>query len=315
MANRYPDHSDDEAPRSRCSSRSDRESDSDADRARREQASDAARWSRGLLKTGDQRAAPSRGLPIITFTLILLMCAAFLQQQELTILFKKDRWWHLRRWWYPFPFLFLRHMSSLHLAANVFALFQFGSVVEPAVGKARMLAVYVLSGAAGCLALQPYRRTWYAYVWEQRTIWEAWHVGEGPRPFDLELAVYTFLVGGVGAPTAAVLGVGGVMLALNRRTLWTPFGVRKPHDIRVMLWVNVAVNVLLCEWVEAKLLYSDDRDYSGCGPRPLTRPTPGCPRRVERRARYAAHAGGLLAGAALGYFLCRRSAQKLGMLS
>ena len=32
MANRYPDHSDDEAPRSRCSSRSDRESDSDADR-------------------------------------------------------------------------------------------------------------------------------------------------------------------------------------------------------------------------------------------------------------------------------------------
>ena len=128
MANRYPD-SDDEAPRSRCSSRSDREtreSDSDADRARREQASDAARWSRGLLKTGDQRAVPSRGLPIITFTLILLMCAAFLQQNELTILFKKDRWWHLRRWWYPFPFLFLRHMSSLHLAANVFALFQFG---------------------------------------------------------------------------------------------------------------------------------------------------------------------------------------------
>ena len=291
MANRYPDHSDDEAPRSRCSSRSDREtreSDSDADRARREQASDAARWSRGLLKTGDQRAAPSRGLPIITFTLILLMCAAFLQQQELTILFKKDRWWH-RRWWYPFPFLFLRHMSSLHLAANVFALFQFGSVVEPAVGKARMLAVYVLSGAAGCLALQPYRRTWYAYVWEQRTIWEAWHVGEGPRPFDLELAVYTFL-GGVGAPTAAVLGVGGVMLALNRRTLWTPFGVRNSHDIRVVLWVNVAVNVLLCEWVEAKLDYYDDRDLDP-------------PRGFERRARYAAHAGGLLAGAALGYFL------------
>ena len=291
-------HSEDEAPRSRSSRRS------DTDRARRdsEQASDAARWSRGLLKTGDQRAAPSHGLPIITFTLILLMCAAFLQQQELTILFKKDRWWHLRRWWYPFPFLFLRHMSSLHLAANVFALFQFGSVVEPAVGKARMLAVYVLSGAAGCLALQPYRRTWYAYVWEQRTIWEAWHVGEGPRPFDLELAVYTFLVGGVGAPTAAVLGVGGVMLALNRRTLWTPFGVRKPHDIRVMLWVNVAVNVLLCECIEATHTYSDDRDFSGC-PVPLTRPTPGCPRRVERRARYAAHAGGLLAGAALGYFL------------
>ena len=290
-------HSEDEAPRSRSSRRS------DTDRARRdsEQASDAARWSRGLLKTGDQRAAPSHGLPIITFTLILLMCAAFLQQNELTILFKKDRWWH-RRWWLPFPFLFLRHMSSLHLAANVFALFQFGSVVEPAVGKARMLAVYVLSGAAGCLALQPYRRTWYAYVWEKRTIWEAWHVGEGPRPFEWELAVYTFL-GGVGAPTAAVLGVGGVMLALNRRTLWTPFGVRKPHDIRVMLWVNVAVNVLLCECIEATHTYSDDRDFSGCGPVPLTRPTPGCPRRVERRARYAAHAGGLLAGAALGYFL------------
>ena len=114
-------HSEDEAPRSRSSRRS------DTDRARRdsEQASDAARWSRGLLKTGDQRAAPSHGLPIITFTLILLMCAAFLQQNELTILFKKDRWWH-RRWWLPFPFLFLRHMSSLHLAANVFALFQFG---------------------------------------------------------------------------------------------------------------------------------------------------------------------------------------------
>ena len=293
MANRYPDHSDDEAPRSRCSSRSDRESDSsgrDANRARRELASDAARWSRGLLKTGDQRAAPSRGLPIITFTLILLMCAAFLQQQELTILFKKDRWWHLRRWWYPFPFLFLRHMSSLHLAANVFALFQFGSVVEPAVGKARMLAVYVLSGAAGCLALQPYRATWYKYVWEKRTVWEAWHVGAGPRPFEWELAVYTFL-GGVGAPTAAVLGVGGVMLALNRRTLWTPFGVRNSHDIRVMLWINVAMNVLFCEWVEAKLLYEDDcdRDSPPCG--------------IERRARYAAHAGGLLAGAALGYFL------------
>ena len=289
-------HSEDEAPRSRSSRRS------DTDRARRdsERASDAARWSRGLLKTGDQRAAPSHGLPIITFTLILLMCAAFLQQNELTILFKKDRWWH-RRWWLPFPFLFLRHMSSLHLAANVFALFQFGSVVEPAVGKARMLAVYVLSGAAGCLALQPYRRTWYAYVWEKRTIWEAWHVGEGPRPFELELAVYTFL-GGVGAPTAAVLGVGGVMLALNRRKLWTPFGVRKSHDIRVVLWVNVAVNVLLCECIEATHTYSDDRDFSGC-PVPLTRPTPGCPRRVERRARYAAHAGGLLAGAALGYFL------------
>ena len=69
-----------------------------------------------------------------------------------------------------------------------------------------------------------------------------------------------------------------------------------------MLWVNVAVNVLLCECIEATHTYSDDRDFSGC-PVPLTRPTPGCPRRVERRARYAAQAGGLLAGAALGYFL------------
>ena len=72
---------------------------------------------------------------------------------------------------------------------------------------------------------------------------------------------------------------------------WTPFGVRKSHDIRVMLWINVAMNVLFCEWVEAKLLYEDDcdRDSPPCG--------------IERRARYAAHAGGLLAGAALGYFL------------
>ena len=71
---------------------------------------------------------------------------------------------------------------------------------------------------------------------------------------------------------------------------------------RGRLWVNVALNVLLCECIEATHTYSDDRDFSGC-PVPLTRPTPGCPRRVERRARYAAHAGGLLAGAVLGYFL------------
>ncbi len=42
---------------------------------------------------------------------------------------------------------------------------------------------------------------------------------------------------------------------------------------------------------ESELLYEDDcdRDSPPCG--------------IERRARYAAHAGGLLAGAALGYFL------------
>jgi membrane associated rhomboid family serine protease len=51
-------------------------------------------------------------------------------------------------WWRLFTAMFL-HYGPLHLALNMLALWFFGSPVETAIGRARYLLVYVVSGLAG----------------------------------------------------------------------------------------------------------------------------------------------------------------------
>ena len=54
---------------------------------------------------------------------------------------------HEGEWWRPFTALFL-HANIWHLAVNGAALWMFGSAVERTVGRWRMVALFVLSGAA-----------------------------------------------------------------------------------------------------------------------------------------------------------------------
>ncbi len=54
------------------------------------------------------------------------------------------------QWWGVIAFLFL-HFGFLHLALNLFALYQFGRYIEWSLGKARYLLVYFCSGLAGAL--------------------------------------------------------------------------------------------------------------------------------------------------------------------
>lgn len=53
-------------------------------------------------------------------------------------------------WWQLITYQFL-HGSALHIFANAWAIFMFGPIVELALGKARMLTLYLLSGIAGGL--------------------------------------------------------------------------------------------------------------------------------------------------------------------
>jgi len=99
-----------------------------------------------------------RDLPGVTRGLLVTIVAVFAAQQVIALLLGGDIVGFVGRkdnaaiaagqWWRLVTPMFL-HVDALHLLFNGYALYVLGPQIETAFGTARMLAVYLLSGAAG----------------------------------------------------------------------------------------------------------------------------------------------------------------------
>jgi rhomboid protease GluP len=92
------------------------------------------------------------------------------------------------------------HGGFLHLATNMWCLWNLGLLAEPLMGSAGVLAVYILTGAAGNL-LSTFKG-WYSF----HQTWEAFHAAGGLDP----AAVFPASVGASGA----VFGIAGALIVL-----------------------------------------------------------------------------------------------------
>jgi membrane associated rhomboid family serine protease len=157
-------------------------------------------------------------------------------------------------WWRIVTSGFL-HANLIHLGLNMFLLYVLGQVLEPAIGSARFLAIYLVSliaGSAGALLLEdPYRFTIGAsgaiFGIFVATIIIAMHRGftqvVQQLGFWLVLnLVFTFSVDGIsvgghlgglaGGAVAALLVVGAERQLARRRTL--------PAELAIMAALGVA---------------------------------------------------------------------------
>jgi rhomboid protease GluP len=102
-------------------------------------------------------------------------------------------------WWRIVTAMFV-HVGFLHLATNMWCLWNLGLLAEPLMGSAGVLAVFILTGAAGNL-LSTFKG-WYSF----HQAWEAYHAAGGLDPAIMFPA-------GAGA-SGAVFGIAGALIVL-----------------------------------------------------------------------------------------------------
>ncbi|MGB7983563.1 MAG: rhomboid family intramembrane serine protease [Terracidiphilus sp.] len=108
------------------------------------------------------------------------------------------------QWWRIVTAMFV-HVGILHLATNMWCLWNLGLLAEPLMGSAGVLAVYILTGAAGNL-LSTFRNWWKFYPDWVDTV-KSVH-----GPLSAELIHRTYPTG-AGA-SGAVFGIAGALIIL-----------------------------------------------------------------------------------------------------
>lgn len=103
------------------------------------------------------------------------------------------------QWWRIVSAMFV-HAGFLHLATNMWCLWNLGLLAEPLMGSWGVLAVYILTGAGGNLLSTG--KGW----WSFQQAWEAYHAAGGVDPSAIFPA-------GVGA-SGAVFGIAGALIVL-----------------------------------------------------------------------------------------------------
>jgi rhomboid protease GluP len=102
-------------------------------------------------------------------------------------------------WWRIVTAMFV-HVGILHLATNMWCLWNLGLLAEPLMGSAGLLAVYILTGAAGNLL------STFVNWWKFGPEWVNYHAVGGLDP----TAVFA---PGAGA-SGAVFGIAGALIVL-----------------------------------------------------------------------------------------------------
>ena len=102
-------------------------------------------------------------------------------------------------WWRIVSAMFV-HVGFLHLATNMWCLWNLGLLAEPLMGSAGVMAVYILTGAAGNLLSTG--KGWYSV----HQAWEAYHAAGVLDPAVVFPA-------GAGA-SGAVFGIAGALIVL-----------------------------------------------------------------------------------------------------
>jgi rhomboid protease GluP len=112
----------------------------------------------------------------------------------------------LGQWWRIVTAMFV-HVGILHLATNMWCLWNLGLLAEPLMGSAGVLAVYILTGAAGNLLSTCVNWFWFNQDWvKYHAEWASRHVAGTLDP----MAVFPV---GAGA-SGAVFGIAGALIIL-----------------------------------------------------------------------------------------------------
>jgi rhomboid protease GluP len=108
------------------------------------------------------------------------------------------------QWWRIVSAMFV-HVGILHLATNMWCLWNLGLLAEPLMGSTGVVAVYILTGAAGNL-LSTFRNWWRFYPDFMESVKKI----HGPLPLDL---IRNPFPTGAGA-SGAVFGIAGALIIL-----------------------------------------------------------------------------------------------------
>ena len=122
------------------------------------------------------------------------------------------------------------HVGFLHIALNMWCLWNLGLLAEPLMGSLGVLAVYLLTGAAGNLLST--LKGWYS----NHAVWEAYHASGGLDPSLVFPA-------GAGA-SGAVFGIAGALIVLlkSHRLPVPPFELKR---LRRSVIYFAAINLVL----------------------------------------------------------------------
>jgi rhomboid protease GluP len=110
-------------------------------------------------------------------------------------------------WWRIVTAMFV-HVGIIHLATNMWCLWNLGLLAEPLMGSAGLLTVYILTGAAGNLLSTFYN--WY----RNYPIWMTYHA-EWMSQHTTGIALDPTIIFPVGAgASGAVFGIAGALIVL-----------------------------------------------------------------------------------------------------
>ena len=118
------------------------------------------------------------------------------------------------------------HVGIIHLATNMWCLWNLGLLAEPLMGSFGLFAVYILTGAAGNLLSTAYN----AYNW----VWSVWPIHVYPA---------TFYQAGAGA-SGAVFGIAAALIVLLKSNR-LPVPARELWRLRRSVIYFAAINLVI----------------------------------------------------------------------
>jgi len=111
------------------------------------------------------------------------------------------------QWWRIVTAMFV-HVGIIHLATNMWCLWNLGLLAEPLLGAAGVLAVYILTGAAGNLL-----STFYNW-WTNNADWTRYHAGWVGHHALGEVFDPTYVFPPGAGASGAVFGIAGALIIL-----------------------------------------------------------------------------------------------------
>jgi rhomboid protease GluP len=139
------------------------------------------------------------------------------------------------QWWRIVTAMFV-HVGILHLATNMWCLWNLGLLAEPLMGSAGVLAVYILTGAAGNLLSTGYNWWTFSPDWMRyHADWVSHHAA------GAALDPTVFFPAGAGA-SGAVFGIAGALIVLLK-SHWLPVPPLELHKLRKSVIYFAAINL------------------------------------------------------------------------
>jgi rhomboid protease GluP len=152
------------------------------------------------------------------------------------------------QWWRIIAAMFV-HVGILHIATNMWCLWNLGLLAEPLMGSAGVVAAYILTGAAGNLLSVGYNWWTYSPEWMRyHAAWVAHHVS------GTALDPSVFFPAGAGA-SGAVFGIAGALIVLLKSHR-LPVPPLELHKLRKSVIYFAAINLGIGLFISLRVVSS-----------------------------------------------------------